>query len=246
MKTDVETDIKKAISLLEFYKRKNRFDDLYPFTNENIKDMISYFDFKDKDCLSVLASSDQTFDMFLRGAKSVTAFDFNSLTKHYFYLKKAFIESGLPYEAYIKFFCYEDFNKDGCNRNAFSSKQFEKIYDYIKDEDAKYFWSVLFSSYKGHFIRKPEGLFSTDEYGIEILKHTVEYLSEDNYNKLQNIITDVDITFMNHDIRALPVYLEDTYDFIYLSNIIRYSDVMFESKETDKVKAQKEKLMKFI
>ena len=241
----IEKDINQAIALLEFYKQKEMFDDIYPFSNENINDMFSYFDFENKDCLTVLASSDQTFDMYLRGAKSVTAFDSNPLTKHYFYLKKAFIKSGLSYEQFIKFFCYEDFNKDGCNRNAFGSKIFEKIYDCIEDEDSKYFWGVLFSSFKGHFIRKPQGLFKADEEGISILKQSILYLHEENYYNLQSMIDDVKIDFLNHDIRALPVYLNNEYDIIYLSNIIKYVDIMYLDTDENEYKNQKNKLIKF-
>ncbi len=106
--SSLEEDIKKAKYLIEnhkFYRnRDDIFDEIYPFTNENIKEMFDFFDFKDKNCLCVLGSSDQTFDMYLRGAKSVTAFDINPLTKYLFYLKRAALKADLTKEEYLSFF----------------------------------------------------------------------------------------------------------------------------------------------
>jgi len=62
----LEIDILKTRDLIEFSGKNkvNQFDRIYPFTNENIKGCLNFFDLKDKDCLTVLSSADQTFDMF--------------------------------------------------------------------------------------------------------------------------------------------------------------------------------------
>ena len=90
----LEEDLKNAKYLIEnhkFYRNHgDMFEMIYPFTNENIKDMFSCFNFKDKECLSILGSSDQVFDMYLRGAKSVTAFDINPLNTIYEDLAKKY------------------------------------------------------------------------------------------------------------------------------------------------------------
>ena len=58
----IKDDIIRAEDLIcmpAFYRNdKNIFDMIYPFTTENINGMFSHFSFKDKDCLSVLGSSD--------------------------------------------------------------------------------------------------------------------------------------------------------------------------------------------
>lgn len=221
----LERDLHKAKSLLEFYPYYQLFDHVYPFSNENIKELFSYFDFKDKECLSVLASSDQVLDMFLRGAKQITAFDLNSLTLYYFYLKKAFIASGLSYKDFLNFFCYQDY-KDGTNKLAFDSKVFEKICINLPENSYK-FWTELFSEYEGQHIRRPIAIFSPDEKNIEVLKKTVAYLDKNNYCKLKDIIDDVDIDFIPSDIKALPALLKKTYDIMYFSNIIQYVDSIF-------------------
>ena len=56
-------------------------------TYENLVDVYNKVDFKDKDVLSVLASSDQVFTAYLYGAKKVDSFDVNILTKYYYYLR---------------------------------------------------------------------------------------------------------------------------------------------------------------
>ena len=84
--SSLDEDLKNAKKLIEnngYYRNaKELFDMIYPFTTENIKDMLNCFELKDKDCLTVLGASDQVFDMYLRGASSVTAFDVNPLAKY--------------------------------------------------------------------------------------------------------------------------------------------------------------------
>ena len=103
----IKDDIKRANYLIKipsfFRENDDIFDMIYPFTTENINGMFSHFNFKDKDCLSVLGSSDQVFDMYLRGAKSVTAFDINPLTEYLFYLKKAALDANLTKEEYLDY-----------------------------------------------------------------------------------------------------------------------------------------------
>ena len=60
---------------------------VYYQTNEDLVDPILDIDFFHKDVFSVLASSDQVFTARYLEAKTVDAFDFDSLTLHYFYLR---------------------------------------------------------------------------------------------------------------------------------------------------------------
>ena len=164
----IEDDITKAEYLIDnpaFYRKKDDiFDMLYPFTTENINGMFSHFNFKNKDCLSVLGSSNQVFDMYLRGAKSVTAFDINPLTKYLFYLKRAALDANLTKEEYLDYFCYRDdytiFDDDSIR--PFDIKIFDKIVPYLKGNSYK-FWTS-FST-----IRDTTRLFTIDEYFRDIL-----------------------------------------------------------------------------
>ena len=67
------------------------FDQIYPFTTENIAGYIDYFDLKDKSLLTVGSSGDQVFNAALKDVKTVTLLDINSYTKYYYYLKEASI-----------------------------------------------------------------------------------------------------------------------------------------------------------
>lgn len=61
---------------------------MYKATNENLTKIFGLYDFKDKDVLSVLSSSDQMFSSYYLGAKNVDTFDHNLTTFLFFYLKK--------------------------------------------------------------------------------------------------------------------------------------------------------------
>lgn len=106
---NIEEDITNAKRIIKGeyeYTVNNLFTKhsrIYPFTNENLNGCFDNFDFNNRNCLTVLGSSDQALDMCLRGACEITTFDINILTKYLFYLKKAAILSGLTKEEYIKF-----------------------------------------------------------------------------------------------------------------------------------------------
>lgn len=196
----VKKDIDKAkyfIKTMDFCRDDSDiFDMLYIFTNENIKDMFANFNFKDKVYLSVLASSDQVLDMYLRGAKKVTTFDINPLTKYLFYLKRTALASGISKEEYFSYFCYKTSSLYGYNKDAFSKKTFNKIVPYLYGDSYK-FWSSLYDEFKGIEIREDRFLFSFDECLSSTLKHTVSYLNEKNYNKISEMASSIDIKFIN-------------------------------------------------
>lgn len=68
--------------------RVSNYSKLYRSTNERLSKILSMYDFKDKNVLSVLASSDQLLSSYFLGAKNVDSFDSNVLTFYYFYLRK--------------------------------------------------------------------------------------------------------------------------------------------------------------
>ena len=229
--SSLEEDLKKAKELIEnngYYRNeKELFNMIYPFTTENIKDMLSCFDLKDKACLTVLGASDQVFDMYLMGAKSVTAFDVNPLAKYLFYLKKAGIEA-LTKEEYLDYFCYRGTDNYTIFQNRlikpFDIRIFDKIAPNLKDNSYK-FWMNLYSKYSFSTIRESARLFNNDEYFRDTLEHTVAYLDDDNFEKLKEVSKNIKITFINKDIKELV--LAKNYDLMYFSNIIQYASSMF-------------------
>ncbi len=216
-------DIKLAISFITGNFERGSMN-IYPFTNEDIKGYFDNFDFKGKDVLSVLASSDQVFDMFLRGAKSIDTFDINPLTKYYFYLKKAAILA-LDKKDFINFFNQNIISDNEYeitidNYNKFNKDIFMEISKYLKG-DSYIFWNTLFENFSPVEISKERFLFSFDYHNEWNLK--IKTLYYNNYYKLKARIGDLKITFTKCDVKDLPEKLNSKYDIIYLSNTIFYA-----------------------
>ena len=237
----IKDDIIRAEDLIcmpAFYRNdKNIFDMIYPFTTENINGMFSHFSFKDKDCLSVLGSSDQIFDMYLRGAKSVTAFDINPLTEYLFYLKKAALRADLTKEEYLSFFCSSE-NYDE-SKESFNEEIFSRIVPFLKGNSYK-FWTELYTRYSGYKIREQDCLFSFDEYKRSTLESIVYYLSDEGFEKVKEISSSIKITFVNKNIKDL--ILSKNYDLMYFSNLIQYASSIFYQQSLYETKYEKEKV----
>ena len=86
----INYDVKQAINIMRgFHSKIDDFHDrLYFNSNEDLDALLSKFDFRDKDILTVLASSDQLFYFYDKGARIVDTFDINKLTFYYYFLRK--------------------------------------------------------------------------------------------------------------------------------------------------------------
>lgn len=230
----LKADLNRANRLIQCgCSSYEKFERLYPFSNENLVGLFSNLNFMNKDCLTVLGGSDLAFDMYLNGAKSITAFDKNPLTKYYFYLKKAALLANLTLEEYLKFFCYRNFGEFD-NRDAFNEKVFSKIVSYL-DGDYYQFWSTLFETYSSSKIRHCQewqggSIFSYDEMTYTVLQKTIGYLNEQNYYLLRDQAKNLDISFLHSDINCLLEKLKQHYDIMYFSNIIQYVDNMYSNE----------------
>lgn len=85
------------------FKFKKEFQQIYPFTNENISGYIDYFDVQNKNIMTVGSSLDQTLNAILYNCQDITVLDINSYTKFYYYLKMSTILV-LTLEEYLNFF----------------------------------------------------------------------------------------------------------------------------------------------
>ena len=86
------------------------FEDIFPFTTENIAGYIDYFDLQDKSLLTVGSSGDQIINAAFKGAKDITLLDINPYAKYYYYLKAAGILE-LNLTDFNEFFRYNDYPK---------------------------------------------------------------------------------------------------------------------------------------
>lgn len=234
--SDLYCDIEKAKELILNKRCFDQFERIYPFTNEDIKDCFKNFDLKNKECLTVLSSSDQVFDMYLNGANNVDAFDINPLTKYYFYLKKAALLANISLKEYLNFFSR--------NCNPFNKETFIGISKYLEDDNYK-FWSELYNNFNPSDIRKSGTLFSDDETYLYMLKQKIGYLNNFEYELLKTKIQNIKINFINSDIKNLSHKLTENYDFIYLSNIIQYVDNMYEYRYLNTIRNQIYKLNEY-
>ena len=200
---DVIYDVERASDLKKCSSKY--YDKIYPWTNENMQLLFSNIDVKDKDVLTVLASSDQLFTSRYLSAKKVDAFDINKLTIYYFYLRtwvmKIFNE---PYPS-DKFLYLNDINIyiliNGIKPES------------IDEEKAKRFWIDYLHNNKyktndelfQNILIKEKCIFKND-------------LSKVSSNKLN---------FYNFDILEEDIYEQidnNKYDIVILSNILEYTN----------------------
>ena len=210
-------DLISAIRLLENIKfSNNNFSSTYMFSNENINGFMKKISLDKKSVLTVCSSGDQAFNLILNGASNVDLFDINGFTKYYFYLKKAAI-MGLNYQDFMNFFFSTLINK-----KSFSFNSYLNFRDWIDDFDARIFWDYLFCHYTGNEIYKSK-LFHKLYYSKkDTLKRNQYLITENNYNRLKEMLVDKEFNFYNINLFEDTLYFKDNYDFIYLSNIFDY------------------------
>ncbi len=176
------------------------FRKIYATSNEQLDAVFKGFDLKDKDVLSVLGSSDHVFSEYYLGAKSVTAFDINELTKYYYYLRKwSLIYRGvdIPY---------------GNNRIWFIELLSEVLAKSELEEEALSFWRYL-------CIKVPDCMNKLFLGGVSNNRR-VPY--EKDLDVMTSIIKDKDIDFSKIDVFDFFDY-DRTFDVIVLSNILDYA-----------------------
>lgn len=187
---------------------------VYKVTNERMRDYHKYLKNR-KRILSVIASGDQILNSILDGAREVDAFDISVYPKYFMFLKIAAIKS-LSREEYIEFF-YESTD---------TSEKYDEMYDKIRVNltgSVRDFWDSLFDFFDWFDIYNST-LFSSEPYSTSYAVGQNRYLdSEEEYNKLRRVIDDVVIR--TYDGNILEMDFDVSYDLVYLSNIIYYSDV---------------------
>lgn len=199
------------------YSDKSLFSNtsqIYIKSNERIDDYIKYLRNK-KDVLSVIASGDQIINMVLNGSKNIDAFDISVFPKYYLFLKLGALKC-LTREQYLDFFYRLD--KD-------DEEYDDMYYDLIRynlDSNTKEFWTSLIDFFDWKEITSSP-LFSSEEIDVSDVIIQNEYLENDKYSKLKNMVDNVNINTFNGNIFDLD--FKDKYDLIYLSNIIYYNNI---------------------
>ena len=83
----IKRDLNRTERVMHNSKYAN-YSKIYRYSNEDLCQVFSGFDFNNQDILSVIGSGDQAFYFYDKGAKSVDLFDKNKLAIYHFYLRK--------------------------------------------------------------------------------------------------------------------------------------------------------------
>lgn len=189
---------------------------IYSMTTENIYGFLKKYDLRGKKVLTVGASGDQRLNSYLMEASDVTCFDINPLTELHIKLKDAALK--LNYEEFLNFFRIYGTNYK-INYTFLDYKLFDKISDYL-DEDALYFYDYVINK-QCRFLE--EDIYFCFDDNLGLMKKMNNYLEEDSYYKLQSIMKDKKVRFINSSIDDLVDTLNgEKFDIILLSNISDY------------------------
>lgn len=223
MDKKIYTDIKNALlrindNIQEMGKQYHSYSSIYPFTNECISKYYNKNEIEGKDVLTVCSSGDHLLNAMLMDAKSVDCFDINKLSKYYMNLKIAGVKS-LKYDEFLDFFMK---SKQTMNKNTYKI-----LREYLND-NIKNFWDEIFINYNGKNLRKSM-LFSKDQNNKKSIIKSNDYLIPENYEILKNKISYYKPAFYHLDIKDLPDKINKKYDLIYLSNIVKYIDEIFDN-----------------
>ena len=192
-------DVNRAI-LVSAGEEDEFFSKIYYSSNESLKDLFGSFSVKDKDVLTVLASSDQLFYAYDNGARKVDTFDVNCLTKYYYYLRRWTILYNKQYYP---------------SKNIFHShKDLYLLLDKVEchgksEEDALYFWKNYLSK-------------------VTPIEHELLYFIDGSRNSMKSTkslrerLMQEDFTFYNMNLFG-DIDCSRKYDVIITSNILEYA-----------------------
>ena len=187
-----------------------RFDSIYPFTTENIAGYMNDLDLTGKRIITVTGSADHILNAILKGATDITTFDINPLTEKYMDLKISAIKK-LSYNEFLNIFLFDDVNID-----------YNIITSLDMSLESKNFWIKQLET-QNKLLHS--SLFNTKYYNPTSKLWQNIYLKEDNYNLLKTKLNNVNINFICASLKDLE--LTQNYDYMFLSNISDYLNLMF-------------------
>lgn len=199
-----------------------RFNSIYPFTSENIAGYMNDLDLIGKKVITVTGSTDHILNAILQGTTKITTFDINPLTKPYMDLKISAVKN-LSYEDFIQFLLFE--GSMNLDYNIISSLDMSN--------QSKTFWLEQLSKFNNNGIElRNSSLFNTKYFNPNSKLWQNLYLEKSKFNLLKRQLQDVSINFIRISLKDLKI--EDDYDYMFLSNISDYLNLMYEGDELRK------------
>ena len=209
----------RVVSIAESNLDSDKFfhahSSIYLTSNEFISGFQKYLNNRER-IISVIASGDQILNCILGGTKIIDSFDISIFPKYFLRLKMAAIQ-GLSREEYIDFFF------GSIRPDEKYNDMYERIRVFLEGESLE-FWDSLFDFYEWYDIINST-LFSSEPFHKARVVDYNTYLQKDNYRLLSKMIKDVDISTFEGDILDIYSSFKGSYDLVYLSNIIYYTDV---------------------
>lgn len=194
-----------------------KFKSMYLFTTENIAGYMNKLDLTNKKIVTVTGSADHILNVILKGCNEITTFDINPYSKYYMELKIAAIKQ-LKYNDFLDFILFD-------TPKTFS---YEIITSLKIDEKCKKFWIKELVKNKNDGLKlKYSDLFNTNYFDPKAKKDYNLYFNQHNYDIIKTRLDNVNIIYLETNLKNLK--LEDKYDYMFLSNISDYLDLMFEN-----------------
>lgn len=213
----------KTINSSQVLFGNSMFQKIYPFTTENIKGYLDKVNFRGNSILTVGSSGDQVLSAVLYGCKKAQVVDICPFSKEYFFLKMAAILT-LDREEFLEFFSIKDYlGKQAINKNVFNINVYRKIRDAIVDDETREFWNYLFKKYSGLFLRQKLFTINQDSPKNFVRKVNNYLTSDEEYNKLKTMVSDLVISFVIGNIFDIDLTEDQKFDHILFSNLITYN-----------------------
>lgn len=223
-------DLEKIKTYLEKNKAlRNTFSNnskIYSMTTENISDFLYRYNLKDKKVLTVAGSGDQRLNSLLYGAKEVTCFDINPLTKLHMDLKDEMIKN-VDLDDFLSFFGVRTKTNE-IDYETLNNRTFERVKDNIDELTYDFFNYVINQS----LYTLPRDIYYSLGDTYELQNKMNNYLTKEKYLELRKILENQKINFIETDVKDIKEKIKDEkYDFILLSNISDYVHHIYPSKE---------------
>lgn len=154
------------------------FQNVYPFTTENIAGYFPLMKVKDQDVLTVGSSADQALNALLLGANRVVLYDINPNTYEYLNLKKDLILNTTREEIYEKIINMDQIPK---TEELFSWKDLQNMNPYLKDDDSYQYLQSILQEKEIEFVLgdifQMDQKINNDKFDRIIFSNILQYLS---------------------------------------------------------------------
>lgn len=154
------------------------FQNVYPFTTENIAGYLPLMKVKDQDVLTVGSSADQALNALLLGANKVVLYDINPNTYEYLKLKKNLILNTTRERIYEKII---NMNQIPKTEELFSWKDLQNMNLYLKDDDSYQHLQSILQEKEIEFVLgdifQMDQIINNDKFDRIIFSNILQYLS---------------------------------------------------------------------